>query len=43
MADGVNYTGDLQRYVLDRLFDKLTGQILLKCHTQWSQRSRAGL
>ena len=24
MVDGINYTGDLQRYVLDRLFDNLT-------------------
>ena len=24
MANGINYTGDLQRYVLDRLFDNLT-------------------
>ena len=24
MADGINYTGDLSRYVLDRLFDNLT-------------------
>ena len=24
MADGINYTGDLARYVLDRLFDSLT-------------------
>ena len=24
MADGKNYTGDLPRYVLDRLFDNLT-------------------
>ncbi len=24
MADGINYTGDLPRYVLDRLFDHLT-------------------
>ena len=24
MADGINYTGDLLRYVLDRLFDSLT-------------------
>ena len=24
MADGVNHTGDLPRYVLDRLFDNLT-------------------
>ena len=24
MADGINYTGDLQRYVLDRLFDNFT-------------------
>ena len=24
MADGINYTGDLPRYVLDRLFDNLT-------------------
>ena len=24
MADGINYTGDLQRYVLVRLFDNLT-------------------
>ena len=31
MADGINYTGDLSRYVLYRLFDNLTGQILLKC------------
>ena len=23
MADGINYTGDLLRYVLDRLFDSL--------------------
>ena len=23
MADGINYTGDLPRYVLDRLFDNL--------------------
>ena len=23
MADGINYTGDLQRYVLDSLFDNL--------------------
>ena len=26
MADGINYTGDLLRYVLDRLFDSLTGK-----------------
>ena len=26
MADGINYTGDLPRYVLDRLFDNLTGK-----------------
>ena len=24
MADSINYTGDLPRYVLDRLFDNLT-------------------
>ena len=24
MADGINYTGELLRYVLDRLFDNLT-------------------
>ncbi len=24
MADGINYTGDLPHYVLDRLFDNLT-------------------
>ena len=24
MADGINYTGNLPRYVLDRLFDNLT-------------------
>ena len=24
MADGINYTGELPRYVLDRLFDNLT-------------------
>ena len=24
LADGINYTGDLSRYVLDRLFDNLT-------------------
>ena len=24
MADGIKYTGDLPRYVLDRLFDNLT-------------------
>ena len=24
MADGINYTGDLLRYVLGRLFDSLT-------------------
>ena len=24
MADGINYTGILPRYVLDRLFDNLT-------------------
>ena len=24
MADGINYTGDLPRFVLDRLFDNLT-------------------
>ena len=24
MADGINYTGDLPRYVFDRLFDNLT-------------------
>ena len=24
MADGINYTGNLLRYVLDRLFDSLT-------------------
>ena len=24
MADGINYTGDLPRYVLDHLFDNLT-------------------
>ena len=24
MADGINYTGDLPRYVLHRLFDNLT-------------------
>ena len=24
MADDINYTGDLLRYVLDRLFDNLT-------------------
>ena len=24
MAGGINYTGDLARYVLDRLFDNLT-------------------
>ena len=24
MADGINYTADLPRYVLDRLFDNLT-------------------
>ena len=24
MADGINYTGDLPRYVLDRLFVNLT-------------------
>ncbi len=24
MADGINHTGDLPRYVLDRLFDNLT-------------------
>ena len=24
MANGINYTGDLPRYVLDRLFDNLT-------------------
>ena len=24
MADGINYTGDLPRYVSDRLFDNLT-------------------
>ncbi len=26
MADGINYTGDLLRYVLDRLFDSLTNK-----------------
>ena len=26
MADGINYTGDLPRYVLDRLFDNLTNK-----------------
>ena len=24
MADGINYTGDLPRYVFDRIFDNLT-------------------
>ena len=24
IVDGINYTGDLLRYVLDRLFDNLT-------------------
>ena len=24
MADGINYTGDLPRYALDRLFDNMT-------------------
>ena len=24
MADGINYTGDLPCYILDRLFDNLT-------------------
>ena len=24
IADGINYAGDLARYVLDRLFDNLT-------------------
>ncbi len=31
MADGINYTGDLPRYVLDRLFDNLTDKSVLKC------------
>ena len=26
MADGINYTGDLLGYVLDRLFDNLSGK-----------------
>ena len=26
MADGINYTDDLLRYVLDRLFDNLTNK-----------------
>ena len=26
MADGINYTGDLLRYVLDRLFDSSTDE-----------------
>ena len=26
MADGINYTGDLPRYVLDHLFDNLTNK-----------------
>ena len=26
MADGINYTDDLPRYVLDRLFDNLTNK-----------------
>ncbi len=26
MADGTNYSGDLPRYVLDRLFDNLSGK-----------------
>ena len=26
MADGINYTGDLPRYILDHLFDNLTGK-----------------
>ena len=29
MANGINYTGDLQRYVLDRLFDNLTDKSYL--------------
>ena len=31
MADGINYTGDLLRYVLDRLFDSLTDKSYWKC------------
>ena len=29
MADGINYTGHLPRYVLDRLFDNLTDKSYL--------------
>ena len=29
MSDGINYTGDLPRYVLDRLFDNLTDKSYL--------------
>ena len=29
MADGINYTGDLSRYVLDRLVDNLTDKSYL--------------
>ena len=31
MADSINYTGDLPRYVLGRLFYNLTKKIKLKC------------
>ncbi len=34
MADGINYTGDLPRYVLDRLFDNLTDKSYLNVDDQ---------
>ena len=41
MADGVNYTGDFPRYVLDRLFDKLTDKSYR--NAVFSGHSAAGL
>ena len=34
MADGINYTGDLLRSVLDRLFDSLTDKSYLNVDDQ---------
>ena len=39
MADGINYTGDLPRYVLDRLVDHLT----VKSYLYVDDRSNVGM
>ena len=42
MADGINYTGDLPRYVLDRLFYNLTDKSYWNVDDR-KNRSAAGL